>query len=745
MNDHLESRVQNAKNLLKEGRKREAIIDLAKILKQEPWQEGAWYLLALALDDPEKKQYALERTLALNPKHSEAKQQLGALFGKTSKPEVSEFDRAVVLLKNGQRVAARELLREYLNQSPHDERGWYLLGIAHSVPALKAEAYARVLHLNPANERARQQLQKLEKKAEIRQPKLAVVPQASQRVRDRIASNTFYRLGKFALVRATTILLTIFVGVFITVMIANKNGQLDQNISNRLETLVRHEVGFTTTDEKQEELAQALVAAFEKAGLNLSFFPRHLRWTMNALTFDWGAVKYGTRVGMFIDQRRLTEAKDIILNCLPNSLILVGVANLIIFVVGIPLALRLARHRSTWQDKLFSFLSPISSIPSWIHGVILILVFAIEMQLFPPSGMLDVMPPANKWGYILIVGRHMILPVSAIVLSLIFQLVYTWRTYFLIYASEDYVELARAKGLRDSAIEKKYILKPSAPFVITSFSLTLVGFWQMVIALETIFNWPGIGQLYLESLPHFWGESMFPGEMTIAVSLVVLFAYLLGIIVLVLDVVYAMIDPRVRIGNLGIKVLRGKAKAKSQGFFWKRKLSRNQSDRRLSQTKPSQVRKPLGWNFSFNLEAQRKRFATAGKLLLEMRRYPSAIVGLVIILFMIGGSVYAVFGMPYAEIGTRWYTESVTGHISVPKLAQPAWMNIFRGKKLLSTIILNTQDPGVDKVIHVNSTELSSITAKFTFDYNYSALPEEMILRLTPVYREKKPFVNLIW
>ena len=90
--------------------------------------------------------------------------------------------------------------------------------------------------------------------------------------------------------------------------------------------------------------------------------------------------------------------------------------------------------------------------------------------------MFDKLPPEHPIGYIPIVARHMVLPVTAVVLSLLFQLVTAWRTFFVIYSEEDYVDLAKAKGLSNRLLTRKYILRPTLPYIITSFSLVSYNF-----------------------------------------------------------------------------------------------------------------------------------------------------------------------------------------------------------------------------------------------------------------------------
>jgi peptide/nickel transport system permease protein len=118
--------------------------------------------------------------------------------------------------------------------------------------------------------------------------------------------------------------------------------------------------------------------------------------------------------------------------------------------------------------------------------------------------------------------------------------IYTRRTFFLIFSSEDYVEVAKAKGLPDDLIRRRYILRPTLPPIVTDFSLTLISSWLGAIITETVFNWPGIGRLFSEAAALF--------DTPVIVGLVVIYAYLLAVTVFVLEIVYAILDPRIRTG-----------------------------------------------------------------------------------------------------------------------------------------------------------------------------------------------------
>jgi peptide/nickel transport system permease protein len=155
--------------------------------------------------------------------------------------------------------------------------------------------------------------------------------------------------------------------------------------------------------------------------------------------------------------------------------------------------------------------------------------------------MVDAPPPENKLLYALSLAEHMILPVLALTISTTFINAYSWRTFFLIYSSEDYVDMAKAKGLTSRSIERSYILRPTLPTIITSFALLVIYAWLGAPIFETVFNWPGLGRAFFTSIGLF--------DVPVIVGLTIIFAYLLVITVFLLDIIYALVDPRVKIGG----------------------------------------------------------------------------------------------------------------------------------------------------------------------------------------------------
>ncbi|HEY69815.1 MAG TPA: ABC transporter permease subunit [Anaerolineae bacterium] len=561
-----------------------------------------------------------------------------------------------------------------------------------------------------------------------------------------------WRIFWYFLRRIVTILITIILGVFVAVLLTNVTGQIDQNVQQKIDRQARsqsYRYGRPNTDEQKQAYQRLAQEMTEDMGADLPFMPRHLRWTYNALTLDWGELQIitmSTPIGGQVSSGVKNETGFVVFYHLRHTLLLVGTAYLLIFLIGIPLALSLSQKHGDWLDRFFSFLAPLSSVPSWAIGILLIFIFALELRLLPFGRMFDTFPPETTIGYIAVVAKHLILPVSAIVISLLFQLIYTWRTFFLIFAKEDYVELAQAKGLTKKAINRKYILRPSFPYVITSFALTLVSFWQTTTALEIIFDWPGIGNLYIQSLPHFWGEGMFPGEMIITLAIVVVFAYLLGFTVLLLDVVYAIVDPRVRVGSQdkALRAVRKESWLAALRKRWKRRKQPKPILKSREALTDSEVERNLK-DSSLRWESLKTQWEALRRVLRELVGYPSAVMGLIIIALLIFGSIYAVVALPYLEVGELWYTEGLGGMYSVPKLAQPGWLNLLRKDDLLSTLILKAQDEGVLKTIEPGSNGTSSVSIAFTFDYPYGALPEEFLIDFTPTYNIKRPFAFMTW
>jgi peptide/nickel transport system permease protein len=359
------------------------------------------------------------------------------------------------------------------------------------------------------------------------------------------AQSTLSRLAKYTLVRTIALFFTVVVGIYLTILIANMGGYVDQirlgSIQESIAISVRLDpANRSLSAEERNKLTSGLVQVeVERLGLDRPFVLRSFGFLQNALTLNLGRAEWMT------SDSGSRQVRLIILERLPATLVLMATAYLLLFFLGLFAALSLSRSYGSVIDRLIVTLTPTSAAPGWFYGLFLILIFAAVFGVLPFGGMVDAPPPESKLDYALSLMKHLILPVGAIMVSSIFITIYNWRTFFLIYSSEDYVDMAKAKGLPDSMVERRYILRPTLPTIITNFALLLISLWTGAIILETVFNWPGIGRLYFRAIGLF--------DTPVIVGNAVIYAYLLAITVFLLDFIYALVDPRVKVGGEGSK------------------------------------------------------------------------------------------------------------------------------------------------------------------------------------------------
>ncbi|MCS7220856.1 MAG: ABC transporter permease [Anaerolineae bacterium] len=353
------------------------------------------------------------------------------------------------------------------------------------------------------------------------------------------AASTLARVGKYTLVRGVALFAAVMIGVYLTVLIANMGGYVDEirrgEIREFVSVSVMNDPALRNLpgEEKRKLIDERIRLAEKRLGLDQPFLVRSFRFLRNAITLQLGRAQF-----MSSDSGS-RQVRLILLERLPSTLLLFGTSNLLLFFVSLFIALSLSRRYGGVLDRLFVALSPTSTAPAWFYALFLILIFAALLHWLPFGGMVDAPPPKEPLAYALSVLKHLILPVTALLISALFLSVYSWRTFFLIYSSEDYVEMARAKGLPNHLIERRYILRPTLPTIVTNFALTLITLWTGAPIFETVINWPGLGRTLYQAIGLF--------DTPVIVGSTVIFAYLLAITVFLLDIIYALVDPRVRV------------------------------------------------------------------------------------------------------------------------------------------------------------------------------------------------------
>jgi len=355
------------------------------------------------------------------------------------------------------------------------------------------------------------------------------------------SSSTLSRVLKYSGVRLISLFVTVVIGVYLTIMIANMGGYVDQmmkaEIQERITMQIQMNPAFKTMDPtvKEQLTAEKIQNEIERLNLDQPLLIRSIGYLKNALTLNLGRAQH-----MSADSGS-RNVRQIIIERLPYTLLLMGTSQLISFFSTLFLALALSRKYGSFWDKFVITMSPTSSVPGWFFGIFLILIFAAVLKILPFGGVIDAPVPDDFLGRALSVLKHLILPAGSLIISHFFISIYNWRTFFLIYSSEDYVDTAKAKGLTSREIERKYILRPTLPTIITSFALMLITIWSGATILETVFGWPGLGRTIYKAINLY--------DTPVIVGTTIIYAYLLAVTVFTLDFIYALVDPRVKIGG----------------------------------------------------------------------------------------------------------------------------------------------------------------------------------------------------
>lgn len=353
--------------------------------------------------------------------------------------------------------------------------------------------------------------------------------------------STFFRVVKYTGVRLFTLAVTVVIGLYLTILIANMGGYVDVIRRNQIREIVNAQAANNPAmrnldpEVRQKKIEETIRLQEKRLGMDQPFIVRSITFLKDAITMDLGRAQFMT------SNTGSTSVRLIILERLPSTLILFAAADIILFFLSLFFALALSRSYGSFFDKLIVGLTPLSSAPGWFYGIFLILIFASVLRILPFGQMVDSPPPSNPLDYFLSLLKHMILPVLANTLSQVFLNIFSWRTFFLIYSSEDYVEMAKAKGLSDRDIQNRYILRPTLPTIITNFALLVITLWTGAPIFETIFNWPGLGMTLYRAVGLY--------DTPVIVGMTVIFSYLLAITVFLLDFVYALVDPRVKVGE----------------------------------------------------------------------------------------------------------------------------------------------------------------------------------------------------
>lgn len=289
---------------------------------------------------------------------------------------------------------------------------------------------------------------------------------------------------------------------------------------------VNNMVGQDATREQRIEIRQQL-------GLDDPIITQYTRFIGNILQGEFG-LSY--RIKRPVDQ--------LILERLPATLELVFVSALIALIVGITLGVYTGIRRNSVISKAVLSVSLIGvSLPTFIIGITLIYIFAVHLRWLPSSGRSGTMMLGPwKTSLMSVDGwRAILLPaitLSLFQLTLILRLV---RAEMLEVMQTDFIKFARARGLSEKAINFRHALRNTLVPVITIIGLNVGGLIAFSVITETVFQWPGTGLMFIQAVDFV--------DVPIMAAYLVFVALLFVIINLIVDILYFIVDPRIRLGD----------------------------------------------------------------------------------------------------------------------------------------------------------------------------------------------------
>ncbi|CDM69270.1 Oligopeptide transport system permease protein AppB [Clostridium bornimense] len=275
-----------------------------------------------------------------------------------------------------------------------------------------------------------------------------------------------------------------------------------------------------------EEKVQQLKEIY---GLDKSIPERYITWAKHAVVGDFG------------DSLRFKKPVSEVINTYVwNSFKLALTSFILSLLIAVPIGIISATRQYSFFDKFFTVFALIGlSIPSFFFALLLIKFFSIDLGILPVSGMTTAGADHTGFKHILDVVKHGILPVAVLTLMQVGSLMRYTRTAMLEVINQDYIRTARAKGLKEKVVIYKHALRNGLIPIVTLLGMSLPDLFAGAIITESVFGWPGIGKIALESV------NLRDYTFLMGFNMLIVVLVLIGN--LISDISYALVDPRVRL------------------------------------------------------------------------------------------------------------------------------------------------------------------------------------------------------
>ncbi|MGG0656396.1 oligopeptide ABC transporter permease [Rummeliibacillus pycnus] len=277
-----------------------------------------------------------------------------------------------------------------------------------------------------------------------------------------------------------------------------------------------------TDPNRIEELRQA-------AGFYDPWYVQYWHWISNAFHGDFGdSYSFKVSVASLIGERGL------------NTLWLSLLSVILVYVIAIPLGVLAGRYQNSLLDKsvvLYSFIS--YAIPTFVLSLIFLFIFGYQFEWFPTSGTVDVKYDPGTLGYYGNKIYHLLLPAITYALLGTTGVIQYLRSEIIDAKTQDYVKTARSKGIPMRKVYSRHIFRNSLLPIAAFLGFTITGLLGGSVFIETIFGYPGMGQLFIQAIS--------ARDYSVITTLVLLFGFLTLLGSLLSDIIMSIVDPRIRI------------------------------------------------------------------------------------------------------------------------------------------------------------------------------------------------------
>lgn len=297
------------------------------------------------------------------------------------------------------------------------------------------------------------------------------------------------------------------------------------------------QVPLTVPPEVKQKMREAL-------GLGEAWYIQYYKWLVQVFWVEPQVVIdhiFGTNFSegklRVISWQTRSPVMDIVVQRIPQTLWVVGVAYIVAILIALPIGIYSAYRQYSSFDNIGTFVSMIGfSIPPFFTGPLLIVIFAVQLEWLP--SVYNTVHKVIDWESFVVQLKQMVLPVMVLALQITAQLNRFMRASTLDNLNQDYVRTARAKGLRERTVVLAHVVRNSMIPVVTVIALNVPQIFGGAIITEVIFKVNGIGQLLITAL--------FANDLPMVMTLTFIFAILIVVFNIIADVLYGVLDPRIR-------------------------------------------------------------------------------------------------------------------------------------------------------------------------------------------------------